>query len=119
MDSRALGVHSRSWSTTRPHGRNAGSLLVALPGWSVPGNNEHCPCGAAKHTLSDRTLSETQPTPPPVRSKYDEVGFPRIRMQHDDASWIAVLLDGPNGDALALCTFPQAGQKFEAFPLVP
>ena len=36
-------------------------------------------------------------------------------MQHDHASGIAVLLDGPNRDAFALCTFPQAGQKFEAF----
>ena len=35
------------------------------------------------------------------------------------ASGIAVLLDGPYRDALALRTFPQAGQKFETFALVP
>jgi hypothetical protein len=40
-------------------------------------------------------------------------------MQHDRASGIAVLLDGPYRDALALRTFPQAGQKFETFALVP
>jgi hypothetical protein len=36
-----------------------------------------------------------------------------------DASWIAVLLDGSNRDAFALCTLSQVGQKFEAFALVP
>jgi len=39
-------------------------------------------------------------------------------MQHDRASGIAVLLDGPNGDACAHRTLTEAGQKFETFALV-
>ena len=40
-------------------------------------------------------------------------------MQHDHASGIAVLLDGPNRNAFALCTLPQACQQLETFALVP
>ena len=40
-------------------------------------------------------------------------------MQHDDPSGIAVLLDSPNRYTFALCTFPQAGQKIEAFLRMP
>jgi hypothetical protein len=40
-------------------------------------------------------------------------------MQHDDARWIAVLLDSPNWYACPFCTLPQACQKLEAFVLVP
>jgi hypothetical protein len=40
-------------------------------------------------------------------------------MQYDRSSWIALLLDGPNRYAFALSAFPQAGQEFEAFTLVP
>ena len=40
-------------------------------------------------------------------------------MEHDRAGRIAMLLDGPYQDSLALCAFPEAGQKFEAFTLVP
>ena len=40
-------------------------------------------------------------------------------MQYDHPGGIAVLLDGPNGDALALRTLPQAGQKFQTFALLP
>ena len=59
------------------------------------------------------------PPAPPVGTKDDEIGLPRIGMQHDGSSWIPVLLDGPNGDSRTLCALPQAGQKFETFPLVP
>jgi hypothetical protein len=40
-------------------------------------------------------------------------------MQHDHASGVTMLFDRPNGDALALGPFPQAGQEFEAFLCVP
>ena len=48
-----------------------------------------------------------------------EIGFPRIGMQHDRASGIAVLLDGPHRDTFALGAFTQARQQCEAFALVP
>lgn len=117
--SRTIGVHSHSWSTTRPGGRRARTLLVALPRCSVPRDNQHGPLRAPEHSLSDRTLSEALPPPPPIGSKDHEIGFPRIRMQHNHASRIAVLLDRSNRDARALRTLPQAGQKFEPFALVP
>jgi hypothetical protein len=39
-------------------------------------------------------------------------------MQHNHSGRIAMLLNGPNRNACALCTFPQAGQQFEPFTLV-
>jgi hypothetical protein len=40
-------------------------------------------------------------------------------MENNDLSRIAVLLDGPNRNAGALGTLPQAGQELETFALVP
>jgi hypothetical protein len=54
-----------------------------------------------------------------VGSEDDEIGFPGVGVQHDHPSGVAVLLDRPNRNAFALCTLPQAGQKFEAFALAP
>ena len=86
---------------------------------NVPRNDQHCPSRAAEHAFSNRAFSEPPPTSAPVRSENDEVGFPGIGMQHDHASGITVLLDGPNGDACALRTLTQAGQELETFALVP
>ena len=40
-------------------------------------------------------------------------------MQYDHPRGIAVLLDSPNRDAFAFCTFPQGCQELEAFALLP
>jgi hypothetical protein len=64
--------------------------------------------------------SNNKTTPPFTdRTRYDEIGFPGIGMQHDDASSVPMLLDGSNRNLFALCTLAQAGQKFEAFALMP
>src|SRR5688572_14111316 len=85
-------------------------LLNLSSGWpprgNVPRNDQHCPRRAAEHLFPDRAFSEPPPTPSPVRSKNDEVGFPGVGMQHDHASGIAVLLDSPNWYAFAFGTFP-------------
>jgi hypothetical protein len=112
-------VHSRSCRTRRPRDGNARSLLVALRRWSVPGDDQHCPGRAAEHTLADGTLLEPLPAAPPVGSEDDQIGFFGRGLQHDRARRIAMLLDGPNRNAFALRTLSQAGQKLEAFALVP
>jgi hypothetical protein len=117
--SRTIRKYPRSRTTMRWRGRCARRCPITSARRNVPRNDQHCPRRAAEHTFSDGTLSETLPAPPPVGTKDDEVGLLRIGMQHDRSSWIAVLLDGPNRNALALCALPQAGQKFEAFALVP
>jgi len=38
-------------------------------------------------------------------------------MEHDDVSRVALLLDNPNGDALALRTVSQPGEKLQALAL--
>jgi len=103
----------------RLHGRTARRFLVALSRGNVPRDDQHWPRRAAEHTFSDGTLSEPLPAATPVGSKDDEIGLPRIGMQHDGAGWIAVLLDNPYQNSLALCALPQAGKKFETFALVP
>ena len=85
----------------------------------VPRDDQHRPCGAAEHTFSDGAFSEPLPATAPVGAKDDEIGLPGIGMQHDHTSWIAVLLDSPYRNSCALCPLPEAGQKFEAFALVP
>lgn len=100
-------------------GRFVRGRPTASPRWSIRGDDQGGPRRAPEHTLSDRTLPETLPSAPPVGAKDDEVGFRCVGMQHDRACWIAVLLDGPNLDSFALSTCAQAGQKFEAFALVP
>jgi len=77
--------------------------FVALSRGNVPGDDQHRPRRAAEHTFSDGTLSESLPAATPVGSKDDEIGLPRIGMQHDGAGWIAVLLDDPYQNAVALC----------------
>lgn len=72
--------------------------------WSVPRDNQYCPRRAAEHTFSDGTLSEPLPTASPVGSEDHEIGFPGVGMQHDHTCGVAVLLDGPDGNAVALCT---------------
>jgi hypothetical protein len=47
-------------------------------------------CGSSAPFLN-RAFSEPLPTPAPVRSKHDEIGFPGVGMQHDDPRGIAVL----------------------------
>jgi len=70
-------------------------------------------------TLSDGTLSKPLPAASPVGSEDDEVCFPGVGMQHDHLGRLAVLLDRPNRNACTLCALLQAGQKCEAFALVP
>lgn len=105
--------------TMRVGGRFARGRPTSSPRWSVPGDDQDGPRRAPEHAFSDGTLPETLPSAPPVGAKDDEVGFPCVGMQHDRASRITVLLDGPNPDSFALSTLPQACQKFEAFALVP
>src|SRR6185436_21187317 len=98
------------------------SALVAClfaPRRSVPRDNQHCPRGASEHTFSERTVSKTLPAAPPVRAKDNEIGFPRIGMQHDHLRRIAMLFDGANQNTFALRAFPQAAQQFDAFALTP
>ena len=105
-------------STMRLRGRSARRFPVASARCSVPRDNQHWPCRAAEYTFADRALSESLPPAPPIGSKDDKIGFPPIRMQDNHAGRIAGLLNGSNRNALALCTLPQAGQKFEPFALV-
>jgi hypothetical protein len=100
--------------------RSSADRSSAAPSWlNVPRDDQHWPRRAAKHAFSNRPLSEPLPAASPVGSKDDEIGLPRIGMQHDGAGWIAVLLDNPYQNSLALCALPQAGKKFETFALVP
>jgi hypothetical protein len=43
---------------------------------------------ALEGTFSDGTPSEALPPAPAIGTKNDQIGFPRIGMQHDYASWI-------------------------------
>ncbi len=103
----------------RRSGQYARSRPIASPRWSVPRDNQHGPRRASEHTLSDRTFPEALPAAPAVGSKDNQISFSRIGMQHDRASGITVLFDGPHHDAVALRTLPQARQKFQTFALVP
>jgi hypothetical protein len=92
---------------------------IAFRRWSVPRNDQHCPRRPPEDTFSDGTLSKPLPPAPPVGAEDDEIRLPGIGMQHDRAGRIAVLLDDPHGNALALCTLPKASQKLETFALLP
>jgi hypothetical protein len=81
----------------------------------IPWNNQHRPRGLTQHTFADRTLSEPLPSSSTVGSKDDQVGFPRVGVQDDDASRIPVLFDDADWDAFPLGTFPQLGEQFETF----
>ena len=125
VNSRPVTAHAASARTRAPEYRRNGVESASEVGRSPRlngtshGTISSRPRRAAEHPFSDRTLPEALPAAPPVGSKDDQIGFPRIGVQHNHASGIAVLLDGPNRDAFALGTFSQAGQKFEAFALVP
>jgi hypothetical protein len=84
----------------------------------VPRDNQHRPGRAAEYTFADRALLEPLPPAPPIGSKDDEIGLPRIGMQDNHARRVAVLFNGSNRNALSLCTFPKAGQQLEPFALV-
>ena len=103
----------------RACGPSVGRCPVAFPRWDIPRDNQHCPRRAPQHTFSDGTLPKAPPAAPPIGSDDNKIRFPRIGMQHDRASGIAVLLDGPHRDTFALGAFTQARQQFEAFALVP
>ena len=91
---------------------------MASPGRNIPGHNQHCPRRPAEDTFAHRALSKTSPAAPHVGAKDYEVGFPRIGMQHDRSSGIAVLLDGSDRNTVAFGAFPQPGEKLEPLALM-
>jgi K+-sensing histidine kinase KdpD len=82
--------------TVEQHGDPAGTIVLHANARKadlvVLGSNRR---RAPQHTFSDGTLPEALPPAPPVGAKHDEIGLSRVGMQHDRASRITVLLDGP------------------------
>jgi hypothetical protein len=113
---RTIRTYLRSPGTMRRCGRRCS---IAFRRWSVPRHDQHCPRRPPEDTFADGTLSKPLPSAPPVGAEDDEIRLPRIGMQHDRAGWIAVLLDDPHRNALALGPLPEPGQKLETFPLMP
>ncbi len=115
-------LEARSWRRSPGGGYatlGSATAAVAFSRGNVPRDNKHRPLGAPEDTFSDGTLPETLPPAPPIGTKDDEIGLPRVGMQHNRAGGVAVLLDCPHRNTFAFCAFPQAGQKFKTFALAP
>jgi hypothetical protein len=84
-------VHFREAPAIRPRRENPSPFPVEQVGsTSVPGHDEHRPCRPPEYAFGHRRLSESPPTPPPIRAQNHEVHFPGVGVEHDHARWIAV-----------------------------
>jgi hypothetical protein len=83
------------------------------PGLSIPGNDENWPRGAAQYALGHRSLSEPPPSASSVGSQNNHIDFPGVRMEHDHAGGIAVLLFDAHLHAGRFGAFPKMAEVFE------
>jgi hypothetical protein len=73
----------------------------------------------AQHAFSNGSLFEPLPATSTVRTEHNEVCFPGVRVQDDNASGIAMLFDSSNWNPGAFRTLAQTGETFDPFLGMP